>query len=114
VLRRESAEFIRARRYTLSSPRGRIYDGICSYLCFSSPSPLDIVGGSIYVANFTQEVMKRQLPQSVEGLRGQGVEQFGRSETLVPGLDDHLFFLDHVHEFDADESGLSRVERFES
>ena len=37
------------------------------------------------------------------GLRRQGVEQFGRSEALVFGLDPHLFFLDHVHEFDPDE-----------
>ena len=32
------------------------------------------------VANFAQEVVKGQLPLSVEGLSGQGVEQFGRSE----------------------------------
>jgi len=35
------------------------------------------------VANFAQEVVKGQLPLSVEGLRGQGVEQFGCSEALV-------------------------------
>ena len=52
------------------------------------------------VANFAQEVVKGQLPLSVGGLGGQGVEQFGRSEALVSGLDHHLFFLDHVHEFD--------------
>ena len=46
--------------------------------------------------------MKGQLPLSVGGLSGQGVELFGRSEALFPGLDHHLFFLDHVHEFDTD------------
>ena len=57
--------------------------------------------------------MKGQLPWSVEGLRGQGIELFSRSEALVSGLDDHLFFLDHVHQFDAHERGLRRVKRFE-
>jgi len=28
---------------------------------------------------------------------------FGRSQALVSSLDDHLFFLDHMHKFDADE-----------
>ena len=65
------------------------------------------------VANFVQEVLKGQLPLSERGSSGQGVELFGRSEALVSGLDDHLFFLDHVHEFDTDESGLRRVKRFE-
>lgn len=32
------------------------------------------------------------------GLGGQGVELFGRSETFRPFLDDHLSFLEHVHE----------------
>jgi len=58
-----------------------------------------------FVANFAQEVLKGQLPFSRRGLCGQGVELFGRSEPLVSSLDDHLFFLDHVHEFDADECG---------
>ena len=40
--------------------------------------------------------MKEWLPLSVERLGGQGVEQFGRSEPLVPGLEYHLFFPDHV------------------
>jgi hypothetical protein len=39
------------------------------------------------VANFTQEVMKGQLPLSAEELSGQGAEQFGRSETLASLLD---------------------------
>jgi hypothetical protein len=68
---------------------------------------------SRFVANFAQEVLKGQLPFSRRGLCGQGVELFGRSEPLVSSLDDHLFFLDHVHEFDADECGLRRVKRFE-
>ncbi len=50
--------------------------------------------------------MKGQLSLSVWGLGGQGVELFSRSEALVSGLDYQLFFLDHVHEFDANESGL--------
>jgi len=53
-----------------------------------------------FVANFAQEVMKGQLPWPVEGLRGQGIELFGRSEALVFRLYHHLFFPDHVHEFD--------------
>jgi hypothetical protein len=39
-----------------------------------------------FVANFAQEVRKGQWPWSVEGLRGQGVELFSRSEALCPGL----------------------------
>jgi hypothetical protein len=53
-----------------------------------------------FVANFAQEVMKGQLPWSVEGLRGQGIELFSRSEALCSGLYRHLSFLNHVHEFD--------------
>src|SRR6266446_3124649 len=48
------------------------------------------------VANFAQEVVQGQLPLSVEGLSGQGVEQFGRSEALVSGLHHHLSFLDRI------------------
>src|SRR5215467_14167183 len=54
-----------------------------------------------FVANFAQKVMKGQLPLSVRRLSGQRVEQFGRSEALFPDLNDHLSFLDHVHEFDS-------------
>ena len=50
--------------------------------------------------------MKGQLPWSVEGLRGQGIELFSRSEALVSGLDYQLLFLDHVHEFNTDERPL--------
>ena len=50
--------------------------------------------------------MKGSLPLSVWGLRGEGVEQFSRSATLVSGLDHHLFLLDHVHEFDTGERPL--------
>ena len=53
-----------------------------------------------FVANFAQEVMKGQLPRSVGGLGGQRVELFGRSAALFPSLNHHLFFPDHVHEFD--------------
>ncbi len=50
------------------------------------------------VANFTQEVMKGQLPLSVRRLSGQGIELCGRSEALVSSFNHHLSFLDHVHE----------------
>lgn len=53
-----------------------------------------------FVANFAQKVMKGQLPLSVRRLRGERVELFGRSEALFPSLNHHLFFPDHVHEFD--------------
>ena len=80
-------------------------------------SPLGSKSGSAtesgFVANFAQEVMKGQLPLSVGGLGGQGVELFGRSEALVSGLDHQLSFLDHVHEFDPDERVLGCVKRFE-
>ncbi len=67
-----------------------------------------------YVANFAQEVVKGQLPLSVEGLRGQGVEQFSRSEALGSLLNHQLPFLDHVHELNTSECPLGRVKRFES
>jgi hypothetical protein len=56
------------------------------------------IGG--FVANFAQKVMTGQLPLPVRRLRGERVELFGRSEALFPGLNHHLFFPDHVHEFD--------------
>ena len=62
---------------------------------------------------FCSEVVEGQLPLSVEGLNGQGVEQFGRSEPLVSGLEYHLFFLDHVHEFDSNQGVLGCLKRFE-
>ena len=65
------------------------------------------------VANFAQEVMKGQLSRLVGGLRGQGVEQFGRSEAFVSGPDSQLFLLDHMHEFDPNECVLGCLERFE-
>jgi hypothetical protein len=55
--------------------------------------------------------MKGQSPLSEWGLRGQRVEQFGRSEALFPGLHDHLSFLDQVHAFDPDQSILGGVKR---
>ena len=74
------------------------------------------VGGAVagFVANFAQEVIKGQWPLSVEGLRSQGIELFGRSEALCSGLNYNLSFLDHVHEFDADQGVLGCLERFES
>jgi hypothetical protein len=53
-----------------------------------------------FVANFAQKVMKGQLSLSVRRLSGESVELFGRSEALFPSLNHHLFFPDHVHEFD--------------
>src|SRR5215471_13910533 len=64
------------------------------------------------VANFAQGAMKGQLLLSRWGLRGQRVEQFGRSEALLPGLNDHLSFRDHMHEFDPNQGILSCVKRF--
>ena len=64
-------------------------------------------GGS--VANFAQGAMKGQWLLSRWGLRGQRVEQFGRSEALFPGLNDHLSFLDHVHKFDPNQGILGCV-----
>ena len=75
-----------------------------SYACLSMRKLLDSAGGSIYVANFAQKVMEGQLPLSVRRLRGKRVELFGRSAALVSLFNHHLPFLDHVHEFDADES----------
>jgi hypothetical protein len=66
-----------------------------------------------FVANFAQEVMQEQLSLSVGGLRGQGIELFGRSEAFVSLLDHQLSFLDHVHEFNADQGVLGCIERFE-
>jgi hypothetical protein len=54
------------------------------------------------VANVVQEVLKGQLPLSVRGLRGQGVELFGRGEALLDPVF-QLPFAPHVHQFDADE-----------
>ena len=56
--------------------------------------------------------MKGQWPWSVEGLRGQGVEQFGRSAALVSCLHPQLSFLDHVHEINPNECVLGCLERF--
>ena len=53
-----------------------------------------------FVANFAQKVIPGQLPLSVRRLRGERVELFGRSEALFSSLNHHLFFPDHVHEFD--------------
>ena len=81
-----------------------------------SPTPLYgyVAGAQIgSVANFMQEVLKGQLPLSVRGLCGQGVELFGQSEAFGSYLDFHLAFLKHVYELDADEGRLRRVKRFE-
>jgi hypothetical protein len=60
-----------------------------------------------------KEVMQRQLPLSVGGLRGQGVEQCSCSEAFVSSLDPQLFLFDHMHERDPNESILGCLERFE-
>jgi hypothetical protein len=69
--------------------------------------------GHCFVANCAQKVMKGQLPWSVEGLRGQGIELFSRSEAFFFSSHYHLSFLDHVHEFDPDQGALSCIKRFE-
>src|SRR5262245_42157776 len=66
------------------------------------------------VANFGQEIVKGQWPLSVERLRGQGVEEFGRRAALVSGLPPPLSFLDHVHALNPHEGVLGCLERFES
>src|SRR5215831_392842 len=66
-----------------------------------------------FVANLAQEVMKRQLLLSVEGLGSQGGEQCGRRKALPSLCDYELSLLDHGHEFDADERGRCRVKGFE-
>ena len=55
------------------------------------------------VANFAQEVLQGQLPLSVRGLRGQGIELFSRGEALLDSVF-QLPFAQHVHQFDADKS----------
>ena len=65
------------------------------------------------VANFAQKVMTGQLPLSVRRLSGERVELFGRSEALFPNLKHHLFFPDHVHEFNTDQRTLGGAKRFE-
>ena len=57
--------------------------------------------------------MTGQLPLSVRRLRGERVELFGRSEALFPNLKHHLFFPDHVHEFNTDQRTLRGAKRFE-
>jgi hypothetical protein len=44
----------------------------------------------------------------VEDIRGQGVEQFSRSDALFSGLHHHLSFLDHAHELNPDRRPVSR------
>src|SRR5262245_14777920 len=65
------------------------------------------------VANFAEEVVKGQCSLSVEGLSGQGVDQFGHSEVLDALLNYQLPFLEHVHELDPDQCVLSSLEGFE-
>ena len=73
--------------------------------------PLGAKYGS--VAIFPRDVSRGALIPSVEGLGGQRVEQFGRSEAFTSKLDHQLFLLDHVHELDPNECVLGCLERFE-
>jgi hypothetical protein len=54
--------------------------------------------------------MKGQLPLSVEGLCGKGVELFGRREALFSRLNHQLPFLDHVHKLDPDQRVLGLLQ----
>ena len=54
-----------------------------------------------------------QLSLSVRRLRGERVEQFGRSEAFFASLNHQLFFLDHGHEFDPNSRVLCGAKRFE-
>src|SRR5262249_20645743 len=65
------------------------------------------------VANFAQAVVKESLPLSVGRLGGQGVEQFGRSAPLGPGLEYPLSVLDHVHKFYSNQDVLRCITRIE-
>ena len=76
------------------------HKGVPSRGALASAQPKAHIPLAGSVANFAQEVLKGQPPPSVRGLSSQGVEQFGRSETLVSCLDQPLPFLNHVHEFD--------------
>ena len=57
--------------------------------------------------------MTGQLPLSVRRLGGERIELFGCSEALFPSLNHHLFFPDHVHEFDTNSRVLCGTKRFE-
>ena len=63
-----------------------------------------------FVAHFTWEVMKGQLPWSVKRLRRQGVEQFSRSTAFVSLCDHPLPFLDHAHQFNTNQGVLGCIE----
>ncbi len=77
------------------------------------PGPTYPLGSSLgSVANFVQEVLKGQLPLSAGGLRGEGVELFGRGEALLNSVF-QLPFSQHVHQCNAGEGGLRGVKRFE-
>ena len=65
---------------------------------------LDTTSFSGCVANFAQGVMKGQVALSVERLCREGVEQLSHREVLVSLLSYQLPFLEHVHQFDANES----------
>ena len=45
-------------------------------------------------------------------IRYKRVELFDRSAALVPSLDHHLFFLDHVHAFDPGERALGSIKGY--
>src|SRR5499427_198342 len=59
-----------------------------------------------FVANFAQEIVTGQLPLSVGRLRGQRVEQFGRSAAFGSLLNYQRLFPDHVHDLDPDQGVL--------
>ena len=69
----------------------------CRKVSFTASVEYDLSG---FVANFARKVMTGQLPVPVRRLRGERVELFDRSEAPFPSLNHHLFFPDHVHEFD--------------
>ena len=53
------------------------------------------------------------MPLSVGRFGSQGVAQCGRRAPLVAGLADHLCFLEHVHEVDANQSVVGCRKRFD-
>ena len=69
--------------------------------------------GQILAECFFKAEDEGALPLSEGGLSGHSEKLCGRSEGVVSGLDHQLPFLEHVHQFDTNQSRLRRVKRFE-
>ena len=93
---------------TILYPVGGTDEGQAFFMLRGAPK-----GHDSSVAHFAHVVVKEWLPLSGGRLGSQGVEQFGRSEALFPSLNHHLFFPDHVHEFNTGQRPLGGAKRFE-